>query len=178
MFFGFLRTQWRRKRNASNQPMPFRQTQGPWVSLGVKTSTIFRSACVVVLLAFAGCVTSWDSGYRPTTNERRDIYTAVVRSRLARTPLAHHRDLYIFLNDEDVDPGVAARLSDYHVIVRSGSPGPSPRYARWYYLHMGRYTPDTAYVSLEAVERSGYIVKLKKRDGKWIVIDEQKFVLT
>jgi hypothetical protein len=139
--------------------------------------TIFRSIYVVTLLAFAGCVTSWDSGYRPTTTERLDIYTAVVQSRLARTPLPRHRDLYIFLN-QDVDPGLAGRLRDYHVVVRSGSPGPSPRYARWYFLHMGRYTPDKAFVYLEAIERSGYIVELRKRDGKWIVIDEREFILT
>lgn len=140
-------------------------------------SAICRSVCILTLLAFAGCVTSWDSGYRPSTNERRDIYTAVVQSRLARTPLPHHRDLHIFLN-QDVDPGLAARLRAYHVVVRSGSPGPSPRYARWYYLDMGRYTPDKAFVYLEASERSGYIVELRRRDGKWIVIDEKRFFLT
>jgi hypothetical protein len=43
---------------------------------------------------------------------------------------------------------------------------------------MGRYTPDKAFVYLEAIERSGYIVELRKRDGKWVVIDEQQFILT
>jgi hypothetical protein len=49
-------------------------------------SIITRSICVITLLALAGCVTSRDSGYRPTTEERLEIYTAVVQSRLARTP--------------------------------------------------------------------------------------------
>jgi len=137
---------------------------------------IVRSICIITLLALTSCVT-WDSGYRPTREETLDIFIAVLKSRLARTPLPQHRDLYVFLN-EGVIPGLAASFKDYRVIVRGGSPGSSPPHARWYYLHMGRYAPDKAFVYLEASERSGYIVKLKKREGKWIVVDESKFVLT
>jgi hypothetical protein len=139
-------------------------------------STLSRSICLVAFFAFAGCVTSWDSGYRPTTEETLDIFTAVLKSRLARTPLPHQRNLYVFLN-EGIVPGLAARFRDYHVILRSGSPGSLPPHARWYYLHMGRYTPDKAYVTVDAVEWSGHIVELRKREGTWSVVDDREIII-
>ena len=86
-------------------------------------SIIARPFYLVALLSLTGCVTSWESGYRPTENEIADIYTAAIRFRLATDPLPAHRQLDIFLNLAVV-PGLPARLSEYQVRVRRGGADP------------------------------------------------------
>src|SRR3954470_19223158 len=109
-------------------------------------STIARRFCLVALFSLTGCVTSWQSSYRPTENEIADIYTAAIRFRLATEPLPAHRQLDIFLNLAVV-AGLPERLSEYHVRVRRG--GEDPRaHVRWYWLHLGRVTSDRAFVEI------------------------------
>src|SRR2546430_4181165 len=136
-----------------------------------------RSISGILLIVFTGCVTSWDSGYRPTPQETIDIYTAVLQWRLARTPLPRRQDVFLFL-EPSVGPAVSQRFPDYHVILRSGSEGSSPPHARWYHLRMWRYTPDKAFVMVFARERSGHLVELRKRDGRWMVVDDQEMIIT
>ena len=82
-----------------------------------------RFTCVVALLGLVGCVTPWESSYRPTNEEVADIYAAAIRFRLASDPLPAHRRLDIFLNLAVV-PGLPARLSEYQVRVRRGGADP------------------------------------------------------
>lgn len=90
--------------------------------------------------------------------------------------MPHHRDLYLFV-ERSVDTALAQRFPEYHVIIRSGFSDASPPHARWYYLRMGRYTPDKAYVMVDAVEWSGHIVELRKREGTWSVVDDREIII-
>jgi hypothetical protein len=139
-------------------------------------STIARRYCLVALLLLTGCVTSWESGYRPTENDIADIYTTAIRFRLATDPLPSHRQLDIFLNLAVV-PGLPARLSEYQIRVRRGGAAPRAQ-VRWYWLHLGRVTSDRAFVEIRGAHVPERGLELRKRNGKWIVVDDRAWYLT
>ena len=58
-----------------------------------------RVFAVVVLVALTGCATSPEQNYQSTPETALDIFTAVLRYRIAKTPLARHRDLHVFMNN-------------------------------------------------------------------------------
>ena len=121
---------------------------------------VARIVVALVLIA-RGCATSSESQYQPSTETVLDIYSAVLRARLARVPLARHGDLHVFMN-LGVTPGLPERLREYRVVVHRGDRGPSPKYRRWYWLHLGRVTADEAFVWIEAPEPPrGRIVQLR-----------------
>jgi hypothetical protein len=136
-----------------------------------------RMFVVVALIALTGCATSPEPNYQATPETTLNIFTAVLRYRIAKTPLARHRDLHVFMNN-GIIPGLPVRFPEFHVVVHSGSQGSSPPRARWYFLWLTRVTADKAFVYVEAVEASGHFVELRMRDGKWIVVDDRKFYLT
>jgi hypothetical protein len=139
-------------------------------------SAIARSILGVALLAFSGCATPWDSGYRPSAAETVDIFTAVIRARLSSNPLPRHRKLEIFI-DFGVVPGLSAQFLEYAVTLHSGSAGSSPPHTRWYSLRMGQFTPENVFV-LARGSGAGYkIVELRKRNGQWTIMREDDFVL-
>jgi hypothetical protein len=135
-----------------------------------------RFVCLVALLGFSGCMTSWESSYRPTSEEVADIYTAAIRFRLMTEPLAAHRQLDIFLNLAVV-PGLPARLSEYQVRVRRGGSDPRAQ-VRWYWLHLGRVTSDKAFVEIRGARAPERGLELRKRAGVWIVVAEERLIIT
>jgi hypothetical protein len=133
--------------------------------------------CVVALLVLTGCVASWESSYRPTAEEIADIYTTAIRFRLATTPLPAQRELDIFL-DGGVVPGLTARLSEYRVDVQAGGARPVSPQARWYWLRLGRVTSKQAFVAIRGTRAPLKALDLRKRDGKWTVVDDQEMIVT
>ncbi len=142
-----------------------------------------RHILAILLICGAGSVTApgeerLPAGVRPSPKVQLDLYEAALRACLAQVPLPAHRDLYVILNDGRL-PGLAERFKDYHVIVRSGSPGSSPKHARWYWLHLGRVTTDRASVLVESAAATGMeALELGKRGGRWVVLSEHPFILT
>jgi hypothetical protein len=130
-----------------------------------------------VLVTLAGCATSSAPPYQPSRETVLDIYTAVLRHRIAKTPLPRHRDLHVFMNG-GIIPGLPARFPKFHVVVHRGSQGSSQRRSRWYFLWLTKVTPDKAFVYVEAIEASGYFVELRRDGQQWIVVDDRKFYLT
>jgi hypothetical protein len=136
-----------------------------------------RIVSVLALLVLTACATSWESGYRPTAEETADIYTTAIRFRLTTTPLPAHGELDVFL-DGGVVPGLPVRLSKYRVRVHAGGAGPISRQARWYWLRLGRVTSEQAFVTIRGTRSTLRALGLRKRDGKWTVVDDQEMILT
>ena len=115
----------------------------------------------------------------PSRETQLDLYEAAVRSRLAQMPLAPHRDLHLFMND-GVVPGLSSHFKEYHVFVHSGCTGPSTPRARWYWLHLGHVTADTAFVCLQDARSPTAMLslELRKRGDHWVVVNQQPFVVT
>jgi hypothetical protein len=143
---------------------------------------VFSKAAFTLLLLCGACAApprhaDLPPAIEPSPKTQLDILEAAVRSRLAKAPLPRGETLYLFLNDDPV-PGLSARFTEYRVRIRSGSTGPSPPRARWYWLDLGRVTADTAFVTLDDATVDGMLaLNLQKHDHRWVVADEHPFLL-
>jgi hypothetical protein len=72
---------------------------------------------------------------------------------------------------------LAMRFPEYHVVIRSGSPGTSPPAGRWYFLYLGHTSTDHAFVAVED-SRGGLILELRRSNGRWAVVGSRPDIIT
>jgi hypothetical protein len=137
-----------------------------------------RCLLAVIAVSLAGCVTAPPNEPSVNLSQRAtlDVFEAAIRSRLAEVPLRPNSRCYLFLNEGALHK-LSSRFPDYHVLIRSGSPGPSPPADRWYYLHLGRTSVDHAFVLVEDAD-NGLILELRRFGSRWEVIDKRVAILT
>jgi hypothetical protein len=134
----------------------------------------------LVSLFTGGCVTSRQNTapklHGPSRETVLDIYTALLRERLAAKPWPRKRTLHVYMNDGAI-PELANRFPGRSMRIHSFSPGPSPPHARYYFFGSLACNQDVAELDVSGIEVDGDIFELRKTAGKWHVVRQHPFVV-
>jgi hypothetical protein len=136
---------------------------------------LFAIMALVILSASTGRARSDElksSALRP----EHDIYEAVLRWRLDANPLRRNARCYVYIANGHT-AGLAARLTEYRIIVRAGAPDAKPPSDRWYWIRLGQVRAERASLMLEDHKHGVRALDLVKKAGRWQVVVDEAFIL-
>jgi hypothetical protein len=136
---------------------------------------LFAIMAVVLLSASTGRARSEELKSSALRTEH-DIYEAVLRWRLDANPLPRNARCYVYIANGHT-AGLAARLTEYRIIVRAGAPDAKPPSDRWYWIRLGQVRPQRASLMLEDHKQGVRALDLVKKAGRWQVVVDEPFIL-